>query len=429
MTGLIDCNNFFVSCERVFSPRLRNIPVAVLSNNDGCIVALSNEAKALGLKRGDPHYQVRELCRRNNVAVLSGNHRLYGDMSSRVMSIIESLAGDVDIYSVDEAFIHFDGWRSEDCVEAGREIVRRIRRSTGIPTSLGIADTKTLAKIASHFAKKYPAYRCVCAIDNEERRRRALELTDISDVWGIGRRLTRRLLPYGIRTAAKFADMTEADILKISNITTVRTWRELHGIACIDLEDRDAPQKQICCTRTFASNISDIDILGGAISMFAAIITRRLRQHGQAAAGIGVFIRTNPRRSDLPQYYGSTYLPLPEPTSDTIAVTETAKECLRKIFRKGFGYKRAGIFVPELVDERHIQQSLFRDSTERQRRQQLMHVIDTINSSSPTHNNVRLASELASDGCTRCEQRSPYYTSRMSDIIKVKTTHGLQTTP
>jgi len=428
MTGLIDCNNFFVSCERVFNPRLRDIPIAVLSNNDGCIVALSNEAKTLGLRRGDPYFKVKDICDRNNVAILSGNHRLYGDISSRVMATIESVAGEVEVYSVDEAFINFDEWKDEECIGIGREIVRRIRRNTGIPTSLGLSSTKTLAKIASHFAKKYPVYRCVCTIDNEYRRRRALELTEVHDVWGIGRRLAQRLLSYGITTAAQFADMSEEDILKISNITTLRTWRELHGLACINLDSHDIPQKQMCYTRTFATDITALENLEGAISMFATNITRKLRDNKLATQGVGVFLRTNSHHPERPQYYGNTYIQLDEPGNDTIIVTETALAALRQIFRKGLGYKRAGIFLPELVNEHNIQPSLFGDRKERIRSRRLMSVIDSINASSPTHDNVHLASYVPIDACTRCEKRSPYYTSRLSDIIKVKTSHGLQTT-
>ena len=234
MTGLIDCNNFFVSCERVFNPRLRDVPVAVLSNNDGCIVALSNEAKTLGLKRGDPFFKVRGICERANVAVLSGNHRLYGDISSRVMTTIASVTGDVSIYSVDEAFIDFSKFKEDDAAEIGREVVRRVRRNTGIPTSLGIASTKTLAKIASRFAKRYPAYKGVCMIDNEYRRRRALELTPIGNVWGIGRRLIKRFSAYGINSALQFADMTAENVDKLVNITGHKTWSELNGMPCID---------------------------------------------------------------------------------------------------------------------------------------------------------------------------------------------------
>ncbi len=226
MTGLIDCNNFFVSCERVFNPRLRNIPVVVLSNNDGCVVALSNEAKALGLKRSDPYFRIKDICAHNGVAVLSGNHRLYGDISSRVMATIAEIAGETEPYSIDESFVHFDpAFTCADAEKAGREMVRRVRRNVGIPTSLGISCNRTLAKAAARFAKRYPAYRSVCIIDNEERRRRALELTALADVWGIGRRLRRRLANYGLVRAIDFADWPERNAEAVLNITALHTWR------------------------------------------------------------------------------------------------------------------------------------------------------------------------------------------------------------
>lgn len=429
MVGLIDCNNFFVSCERVFAPRLRTRPVVVLSNNDGCIVALSNEAKTLGLRRGTPYYQVKDICNRHGVEVLSGNHRLYSDMSARVMATIASVAGDVDVYSVDECFINFSFAEAREAVEAGHELVRRIRRDTGIPTSLGIASTRTLAKVASRFAKKYAAYRSVCAIDNEYRRRRALEMTEARDIWGIGRRLARRLANYGIYQAIQFSDRPLSEIEKIMNITGVRTWRELNGQPCIDTADMPTEptmQKQMCCTRSFAKNISDFAELSEAVSMFATSISRRMREHHLAAAGITLFIHTNTHRPDLPQYYNSVYVPLPEASNDTMTIATAATKGLMAIFRKGFGYKRAGICIAELCDSRHIQQSLFSDTADRDRRQRLMKVVDSINASSLTHDRIHIASYMPPESCVRCELRSPNYSTRMSDIIKVKTVqHGL----
>ena len=425
MVGLIDCNNFFVSCERVFAPRLRTRPVVVLSNNDGCIVALSNEAKALGLRRGNPYYQVKDMCERHGVEVLSGNHRLYGDMSARVMATIASVTGDVEVYSIDECFISLNFAGADDAVEAGHDLVRRVRRATGIPASLGIAPTRTLAKIASHFAKKYPAYRSVCTIDNDYRRRRALELTDACDVWGIGRRLARRLANYGISKAIHFADRPLHEVEQMVNITGVRTWRELNGQPCIDTDeiaggDNSMP-KQMCCSRTFAKDISELSELSDAFSLFATILTRRLRERHIAAGGLTLFIHTNTHRPDLPQYYNSVYLPLPEPSNDTMTIAAAVTNGIKAIFRKGFGYKRGGICVAELCDERHIQQSLFTDSADRYRRQRLMKVIDSLNASSLSHDRVHIASYMPLESCARCEHRSPNYSTRMSDIIKVNT--------
>lgn len=422
MVGLIDCNNFFVSCERIFRPKLRDIPVVVLSNNDGCICALSNEAKALGLRRGDPYFRIKSICDSNRAAVISGNHRLYGDISARVMATIASVAGDVEIYSIDECFVNFNIWHDADAVDAGREIVRRVRRNVGIPTSLGIAPTRTLAKVASKFAKKYPAYRSVCAIDNEYRRRRALELTDIGDVWGIGRRLVKRLGNYGISRAIQFADRSRKEVEDLLNITGVRTWQELNGTPCIDADSIDSSnhQKQMCCSRSFGTNITSFGQLADAVALFTTILSRRLRERHLAANDLTVFIQTNSHRPDLPQYCNSAYRVMAEPTNDTMKMAVEARSALAAIFRNGYGYKRAGIFISELSDDRCVQQTLFTDSADRERRQRLMKVVDALNSSSLSHDRVHIASYMPVESCVRCEHRSPNFSTRLDDIIQVK---------
>lgn len=424
MTGLIDCNNFFVSCERVFNPRLRNVPVAVLSNNDGCIVALSNEAKALGLKRGDPYFQVRDICERSNVSILSGNHRLYGDISSRVMTTIAAVAGDVCVYSIDEAFIDFSDFKDDAAEAIGREIVRRVRRDVGIPTSLGLASSKTLAKIASKFAKKYPAYKSVCLIDNEYKRRRALELTPIGDVWGIGRRLAKRFAAYAVSNALQFADMSADDVDKIVNVTGLRTWRELNGTSCIDIEGHDTARKQMCCTRSFGESLTSYGQLSDAFALFATLISRRMREQGTAATGISIFLQTNSHRPDQPQYCPSVYVPLSEPTDDTMLIAQAAHNGLRSIFRTGFAFKRAGIIIPETVPRQAAQPSIFGDAADRDKRRRLMAVLDTLNASSLSHDSIHIASYMPVESCVKCEMRSPNYSTRISDIIKVNTSHG-----
>jgi DNA polymerase V len=425
MIGLIDCNNFFVSCERVFDPRLRNRPVIVLSNNDGCAVALSNEAKALGLKRGNPYFQIRSICEANNVAVLSGNHRLYGDMSSRVMATISSITPDIEIYSIDEAFINFDGWDDDKLVEVGREIVRRVRRCTGIPTSLGIAPTKTLAKIAAKFAKKYPGYHAACLINSDEARRKALSLTAINDVWGVGRRLSQRFDNIGITTALQFADMPKEQVGLLMNITGERTWRELNGEPCIDL-DMDVPsRRQMCCSRSFGEMITDFDNLSQAIALFSTIISRKLREQGLAAVSISVFIHTNAHREDLEQYFNSAHRQLPEASADTMVISQIATECLRSIFRRGYSYKKAGIIVNEVVPISAIKKSLFADPEERDRRSRLMDVLDSINTTSIAHDTVHIAAYSPVEALVKGERRSRLYSTHFSDIISINCHNGL----
>lgn len=420
LTGLIDCNNFFVSCERVFNPRLRDIPVLVLSNNDGCVCALSNEAKALGIKRGDPFYQIEELCRRNNVVALSGNHRLYGDISARVMDTISSMAARVDVYSVDEAFVYFDAaWSVADTADAAHELVRRVRRNTGIPASVGLATSKTLAKIAAGFAKKYPAYHRVCAIDNEQRRRKALELTPLGAVWGIGRRLLNRLSQYGLNTALDFADRPQEFVKSVMAVTGVRTWKELNGISCIENEVNNAPRKSLCVSRSFASNITSFDDLSNAIALFATNISRRMRAQKTAALNVGVFLNTNRHRSDLPQYSNSVVLPLSEPSADTMVIAQAAQEALKLIFRPGFGYKRAGINVFRTVAAEAVQPNIFGDVQQRECRNRLMAALDSINATSHTHDRIHIASYVPAESIVNCQYKSPQFTSRLSDIIKV----------
>lgn len=419
MVGLIDCNNFFVSCERVFSPSLRNRPVIVFSNNDGCAVALSNEAKALGLKRGDPFFKIKGICNAKGVATLSGNHKLYGDMSSRVMATISTVVPDIEIYSVDEAFIFFDSQDIESLEKTGREIVRLVRRNTGIPTSLGIASTKTLAKIAARFAKKYPAYRGCCIIDSEEKRRKALQLTEIRDVWGIGRKLSRRLGDYAITSAIQFADLPLNDVDNIMNVNGEKTWRELNGESCIDFQPEDTPQKQMVCSRSFASSITDFKTLSTAVAAFATIVGRKLRERQLCAVSISVFIHTDAFRPDLPQYYNSAHRILPEPSADTIQLTTVAKDALSSIFREGYGYKKAGIMVCELTDGNHIQQSLFSDPILLLKRRKLMEAIDAINNSGIGRDAIHTCAYNPIDSFIRHENPSRLYSTRLSDIISV----------
>lgn len=423
MIGLIDCNNFFVSCERVFNPRLRGIPVVVLSNNDGCVVAMSNEAKAAGITRGTPYFKIADLCRAKGVAVLSGNHRLYGDLSARVMATVSELVPSIEVYSVDECFMDFNtlGIDSiDDLTDLAREVVRRVRRNVGIPTSLGISWTKTLAKCAARFAKKYPAYRSVCAIDTEEKRRKALALTAVHDVWGIGRRLTARMAQYGIETALDLADRPEAHIRHILNVAQSRTWRELNGQPCIEMEEVPQARKQMCCSRSFATELYTINELTEALSLFATIITRKLREQHSAAVSMSIFLNTNPFHPEREQHFDHAFRPLDEPTNDTMSISAAALELLKRIHRPGVGIKKAGIIIHEICPEDSIQQSLFGiTDEERQRRRRLMEVLDSINSSSLAHDRVHLASYMPVESCVRAEHRSRAFTTRMDDIINI----------
>lgn len=419
MIGLIDCNNFFVSCERVFNPSLLNRPVIVLSNNDGCAVAISNEAKALGIKRGVPFYQIKSIVEKNNIAVLSGNMRLYGDMSSRVMATISSIIPDIEIYSIDEAFLNMQGWEQEQLRSIGQEIVARIKRDTGIPTSFGIAPTKTLAKIASYFAKKYSGYNGVCIIDSDEKRVKALKLISISNVWGIGRQLSKRLQKYGVNRANDFACMPLEDVKRIVNVSGQRTWNELNGISCIDIESITPDKKQICTSRSFSKSINDFDSLANAVSLFASIVSRKLREQNSYAVSLSVFIHTNAFRTDLNQYFKSTHNRFDEPTNDTLTITTMSINALKSIYKEGYAYKKAGVIITEIVNQENYQPGLFISHEVREKRQRLMNIVDTINHSNNTTDIVHTASFNPRMKMVRKELMSKHYTTRLSDIITI----------
>lgn len=426
MKGLADCNNFFVSCERVFQPALQGRPVIVLSNNDGCAVALSNEAKSLGFKRGDPYFKIKDECSRHNVAVLSGNHRLYSDMSARVMNTLRSLSsGDIEVYSIDEAFLSLDP-EVGDLSEYGRYVVDTVRRHTGIPISLGIARTKTLAKIAARFAKKYAGYAGACLMDTLEKESKALSMTPIGDVWGVGRRHRQKLLDRGIFTASNFAALDPEHVKRMMNVTGLRTWQELHGTPVIEQELTPPERQTITASRSFARDIHSFEEIRQALCTFASITARKLRERHLLTAEITVFICTNRFHEHDPQYFSGITVRLPDATDYTPAIADAAVEAMQRIYRDGYGYKKAGITLSRLCDVRSRQLNLFTDSNLDEKRRRVMEAVDRINSSSDSATNrVHIASMGAGlDDMIRREHDSRLYTTRLVDIIEVNTEHS-----
>lgn len=391
MFGLIDCNNFFVSCERLFKPWLMNRPVIVTSSNDGCAVAMSNEAKAIGITRGVPIFKVRDIIRQYDVAVLPGQHRFYGDLSARVMNTVESVVGDVEVYSIDEGFFQLPDGDPEAMEAVARETVRRVRRWVGIPTSIGLAPTRTLAKIAAGFAKKYRGYGAVCLIDNEDKRRKALSLTPIDKVWGIGRHLSARFSRYGIISALDFADLNHYDVERIANVTAQRTWMELNGEPCIDADPETASKQHICSTRTLVPSVARLEELSEHMARFVEIASRKLRRQNSFAAGICVFVQTNKFRTDLPQYGNSAYRHLEEPANDLMILTREAIEGLKSIYRPGLVYRRAGVIISDIVEAHQVQPGLFMSPELREKRKNLMQLFDSINTSPATLDKLRIA--------------------------------------
>ena len=444
MIALADCNNFYCSCERVFRPDLVGKPVVVLSNNDGCIIARSEEAKTLGYKMGDPFYQMKEKLEAEGVAIFSSNYTLYGSLSNRVMSMLSHYSPQLDQYSIDESFFEVDKSiaaaffqenQSSEKTDSllhryGARISSDVLRAVGIPISIGIAETKTLAKIASKFAKKYKGYQGCCLIDTEERRHKALSLFPIEDVWGIGRQIARKLDYMGIRTAAQLAEQKESWVRCHFNITTVRTWKELNGENCISIEE--LPQKKsICTSRSFADEgISDKNVMEEAVANFAVRCTEKLRRQGSVCQGVTVFAWTSRFNDYVPEYTIHDSLVLPIATDAQDEIVGAALTILRARYPKSvsdrpnrpdlsFRFKKAGVILWQISPSTPREQDLF-DPINRERQKALMAAIDAIN-----HKNGYGTIRQAIQG-TDCrfdlkrEYMSKRFTTDISDILEVK---------
>ena len=380
MYGIIDCDNCYVSCERVFRPDLRDKPVVVLSNNDGCVVARSNEAKKMGIKAGTPYFQLEEQFPNQKIAVFSSNYELYGELTGRVVSIIRKEAPAYFRYSIDECFVYLDGMEHLNLKAWGEELHKKIKRSVGMPVSIGLAPNKTLAKMASHFAKKYQGYHHCCMIDTDEKRVKALKLYPIDEVWGIGRRYAAKLEDLGVKTAYDFAEHNQTWVkATFNNIVIERTWRELNGEDCVPNEEM-AKKKSICTSRSFNGMITDLDGLRTHVSNYAARCAEKLRQQGTVASIVGVFLNTNVFREDLPQYWNFQEMRLITPTSSTITIVKAANDVLQKLYRQGYHYKKAGVIVMGIGPNSPIQQDLFDTNAEQfEKMRKLDAVIDRIN--------------------------------------------------
>ena len=420
--GLADCNNFYCSCERVFHPDLIGKPVVVLSNNDGCVIARSEESKALGIKMGDVFYQVKDKLEQNDVAVFSSNYNLYGDMSRRVMSLLSRYSPKIDVYSIDEAFLDFSGMgTSEQLTDYCKEMVRYISKGTGIPISLGVAPTKTLAKIASKYAKKHKGYEGVCLIDTDEKREKALKLFPIEDVWGIGYRSVDKLVYHGVKTAWDLTQKSESWIRKELTVTGVRTWKELRGVSCISIEELPH-KKSICTSRSFAeqglNKLADVE---EAIANFAAQCARKLRGQHTVCSSITVFAHTSRFREDLPQNYIYRTINLIVPTNNHQELVSTAVKILRGDWREGdnYYYKKAGVSVWGICRDNAVQGNLF-DTVNREKQAALAKTIDAINRKNG-HNKIRVAVQGDEKGWQlKREYISKQYTTNLDDVIVVK---------
>ena len=418
MYALVDCNNFYTSCERAFNPSLQNKSVAILSNNDGCVISRSDEAKAIGLPMGAPAFKYEQFFKANNVQVFSSNYPLYGDMSSRVMKILEQFTPDVEIYSIDEAFLQFKGFDNYNFEDYGNQIRQRILKWTGIPTSVGIAPTKALSKVASKIARKFPKEtKGVYVIASEDQRIKALKWTKIEDVWGIGRGLSKRLKLKKCRTAYDFIQLPNAWIRHNFSVVESRLKRDLEGITTLQL-DEQKNKKAIATTRSFEYTFSDIDNIKERVSTFATSCAEKLRKQGSCCHMIIVMLSSDRHKKDLNQHRTNITVSLPYPTDSTLIISQQAVNAVTSIFKKGIKYKRAGVIVTGLVAFNNYQLNMFQ--YENPKHKPLMHVIDEINTKYSDYK-IKLGNQdLERTWKMRQERLSPRYTTNINDIIKVK---------
>ncbi len=419
MFALVDCNNFYASCERVFQPQLKNKPIVVLSNNDGCVIARSNEAKKLGVPMGAPAFEYKELFDKQGIHVFSSNYALYGDMSNRVMTLLQEFAPEIEVYSIDEAFLRFEGMLPNfDFQDYGNIIRKVVTKGTGIPISIGMAPTKALSKVANKIAKKFAEKTGgMYLIDTEEKRIKALRWTKVEDVWGIGYRHAKRLQALSIYTAYDFTQQPEDWVRKQMSVVGLRLQNELKGIPCLEM-DTVQPKKNIATTRSFDFNQTEFYYLRERVATFAVTCAEKLRAQKSCCNAIMIFVHTNGHRKDLPQYSRNVVLPLPYPTNSSITLTQFAAKGLEMIFKQGYAYKKAGVIVMDITPETVQQINLFENNPIKHR--PLMETIDRINKSIGVKK-VKLASQdVGRTWKMRQEKLSPRYTTQINEIIKVK---------
>ena len=419
MFALIDCNNFYVSCERVFNPKLNNQPVVVLSNNDGCAISRSNEAKALGIPMGAPAFKYEKVFQKNNVEVFSSNFPLYGDMSSRVMSIISKFTPNIEIYSIDEAFLKFGGFENYDLQSYCEEIKKTVLKWTGIPVSIGVAPTKALAKVANRISKKFPNQtKGVYLIHSEEKRIKALKWLKIEDVWGIGFKHAERLKNIKINTAYNFINLEDSWVRKNMSVVGLRLKKELEGESILNLEEVRSPKKAIATTRSFEGTITDYEKIKERISTFAICCAEKLRSQNSNCNSIYVFVRSNKFQKNKTQYRNGILITIPFSTNSNMVISKYAVEGLQKIFKKGINYKKAGTVVMGLDSSDSRQLNLFEN--ENPKHKYLMKTIDFIQKKEG-QSKIKLASQdLRKRWKMKQESLSPNYTCKLNDIIKVK---------
>jgi len=418
MFALVDCNNFFASCERVFNPNLRDKPIAILSNNDGCVIARSDEAKALGLPMGAPAFKYKNFFKVNDIQVLSSNYPLYGDMSCRVMSILKQFTPDVEVYSIDEAFLAFKGFDNYNFMDYGIQMRQRILKWTGMPTSVGIAPTKALSKVANKIARKFRnETKGVYVIDSEEKRLKALKWTKIENVWGIGRRLQKRLKLKKVETAFDFTQLPDEWVRKNFSITEWKLKKDLEGIPTLKLDEQKI-KKTIATTRSFETTFSDLDNIKERISTFATSCAEKLRKQKSSCLMIIVMLSSDRHKKDSPQHRVSRKIGFPYPTNSSLIISNCAIEMVSSIFKQGIKYKRAGVIVTGIVPTNNHQLNLFQH--ENPKHKFVMSAMDRLNTKYGDYK-IKLGNQdLERTWKMRQEHLSPRYTTNINEIITVK---------
>ena len=415
--ALIDCNSFYASCERIFNPKLLGKPIVVLSNNDGCIITRSAEAKALGIKMGEPYFKAKKIIEKNNVKVFSSNYSLYGDISQRVMEILLGFSPEVEIYSIDEAFLNFKGFKNHELLTYCKHIRQTIKQWVGIPVSIGVGSTKTLSKIANHLAKKEADYEGICILKGDEKIEEALNRIEIGDVWGIGRRLSKFLRNYEVRTAKQFAFLDRRWIRKNMGVVGEKIQLELCGVSCLDLELLPSPKKSCCVSRSFSRPIEKIEELQESIANYGSRVAEKIREEGLIAQSMSIFVLTNHFNKREKQYSNSIKLQLDYPTSDSKLIVKRAVEGIKRIYKEGYRYKKAGIILYELHSSSSVRGLLDYDKP---RTDSLMRSLDEINYRYGSAT-LRLAAEgIRRSWHMRREKVSPCYTTSFDQLMIVK---------
>lgn len=413
MFALVDCNNFYVSCERVFDPRLEGVPALVLSNNDGCVVARSAEVKALGIQMGAPYFKIRDLVEQHKIRVFSSNYALYADMSRRVVAVLTQFAP-CEVYSIDESFLDLSGIDRSRCIQLGHDIRHKVRRWTGIPTCTGIAPTKTLAKLANHVAKKRPECAGVCDLSDHALRRHVMPQIDVGEVWGIGGKSAARLKAIGVQTVADLANLAPRRARELLTVTGERIVHELNGVACISLELVPPAKQATAVTRSFGTPVTTLSGMTEAVASYASRLSEKLRKEGQAAGLLQLFMHTNPFNGD-PWCQRSGVHNFPVPRNDLTSFVTAAAGLAERLFRPGYRYTKAGVMAFDLVRAEDAPQDLF-TVTDSVRSQRLMAAVDAINGRMGRGAIQSAAAGLRPKWAIKREWLSPAYTSRIEEV-------------